>query len=103
VTPLALQGAWLVRPAPRRSAHRKKRPRRPTVGMMLHQDASRFAWLPGDDRRYDLVVTFGDATSAIYSGFIVEGDGTGSSFRALTEVIDKHGLFAAAPDFWTAG
>jgi hypothetical protein len=37
VTRLALQGAGLVRPAPRRSAHRKKGPRRPLVGMMLHQ------------------------------------------------------------------
>ena len=93
VTRLALQGAGLVRPAPRRSAHRKKRLRRPMVGMMLHQDASRFAWLPGDDRQYDLVVTLDDATSAIYSGFIVEEEGTASSFRALAEVIDKHGLF----------
>src|SRR5205823_10943991 len=32
VTRLALQGAGLLRPAPRRSAHRKKRPRRPLVG-----------------------------------------------------------------------
>src|SRR5438067_1001343 len=37
VNRLALQGAGLVRPAPRRSAHRKKRPRQPMVGMMLHQ------------------------------------------------------------------
>jgi hypothetical protein len=37
VTRLALQGAGLVRPAPRRSAHRKKRPRRRMVRMMLHQ------------------------------------------------------------------
>ena len=93
MTRLALQGAGLVRPAPRRSAHRKKRPRRPMVGMMLHQDASRFAWLPGDDRQYDLVVTLDDATSAVYSGFIVAEEGTASSFRALAEVIDQHGLF----------
>ena len=93
MTRLALQGAGLVRPAPRRSAHRKKRPRRPMVGMMLHQDASRFAWLPGDDRQYDLVVTLDDATSAVYSGFIVAEEGTASSFRALAEVIDRHGLF----------
>jgi hypothetical protein len=26
------------------------------VGMMLHQDASTHAWLPGDSRKYDLVV-----------------------------------------------
>jgi transposase len=37
VTRLSLQSAGLVRPAPRRSAHRKKRPRRPLPGMMLHQ------------------------------------------------------------------
>jgi hypothetical protein len=39
--------------------------------MMLHQDASRFAWLPGDDRQYDLAVTLDDATNAVYSGFVV--------------------------------
>ena len=61
--------------------------------MMLHQDASRFAWLPGDDRQYDLVVTLDDATSAIYSAFLVEEEGTASSFRGIAEVIDRHGLF----------
>jgi transposase len=93
VTRLQLQVAGLVRPAPRRSAHRKKRPRRPLPGMMLHQDASRFAWLPGDRRQYDLVVTLDDATSAIYSAFLVEEEGTASSFRGLREVIEQHGLF----------
>jgi hypothetical protein len=63
------------------------------VGMMLHQDASRFAWLPGEDWQYDLVVTLDDATSAVYSGFIVAEEGTASSFRALAEVISRHGLF----------
>ena len=38
VTKLALQAAGLVRKAPKRSAHRKKRPRRPLRGMLLHQD-----------------------------------------------------------------
>ena len=66
----------------RRGARRisKKRPRRPMVGMMLHQDASRFAWLPGDDRQSDPAVTLDDATSAVYSGFIVAEEGTASSF-----------------------
>jgi hypothetical protein len=39
------------------------------------------------------VVTLDDATSAIYSAFLVEEEGTASSFRGLAEVIDKHGLF----------
>ena len=51
VTKLHLHRAGLVTPARTRSAHRKKRPRRPMVGMMLHQDASTHAWLPGDDRQ----------------------------------------------------
>ena len=93
VTRLSLHGAGLVKPAPKRSAHRKKRPRRPLMGMMLHQDASRFAWLPGDRRQYDLVVTLDDATSAIYSAFLVEEEGTASSFRGIAEVIVCHGLF----------
>jgi transposase len=95
VTKVHLQRAGLVRPALRRSAHRKKRPRRPMIGMLLHQDASRHAWLPGDERRYDLVVTLEDATSAIYSAFLVEEEGTASSFRGLGEVIERHGLFCA--------
>jgi hypothetical protein len=34
-----------------------------------------------------------DATSAIYSDLIVDEEGTASSFRALSEVIDRHALF----------
>jgi transposase len=95
VTKVHLHRAGLVRPAPKRSAHRKKRPRRPMVGMMLHQDASTHAWLPGVDRRDDLVVTMDDATSAIYSAFLVDEEGTASSFRGLREVVERHGLFCA--------
>ena len=93
VTKVHLQRAGLVRPAPKRSAHRKKRPRRPMVGMLLHQDASTHAWLPG--RQDDLVVTLDDATSAIYSAFLVDEEGTASSFRGLREVVEQHGLFCA--------
>jgi hypothetical protein len=93
VTKVHLHLAGLVRPAPKRSAHRKKRPRRPMVGMMVHQDASSNAWLPGGDRRHDLVVTLDDATSAISSAFLVDEEGTASSLRGLREVVERHGLF----------
>ena len=69
VTKLHLHRAGLVTPAKTRSAHRKKRPRRPMVGMMLHQDASTHAWLAGDAGKQDLVVTMEDATSELYSAF----------------------------------
>jgi transposase len=95
VTKVHLQRAGLVRVAPKRSAHRKKRPRRPMVGMMLHQDASTHAWLPGVDRQDDLVVTLDDATSAIYSAFLVDEEGTASSLRGLREVVARHVLFCS--------
>ncbi len=95
VTKLRLQGAGLVEVARKRSAHRKKRPRRPMVGMLLHQDASRHAWLPGVERQDDLVVTLDDATGAIYSAFLVAEEGTASSLRGLREVVASHGLFCA--------
>ena len=46
-----------------------------------------------DDRQYDLVVTLDDATSAIYSTFLVEEGGTLSSLRGIGEVIDRHAVF----------
>ena len=42
-TKLFLQSKGLLEKAPRRGAHRRKRPRRPVPGMMLHQDGSRHA------------------------------------------------------------
>ena len=95
VTKLHLHRAGLVVRATKRSAHRRKRPRRPMVGMLLHQDASTHAWLPGDASKYDLVVTLDDATSAIYSAFLVEQEGTASSLRGMHEVVARQGLFCA--------
>jgi transposase len=94
VTNLALHSAGLVRPAKARSAHRKKRPRRPMRGMLLHQDGSRHRWLEGLPEM-DLIVTLDDATSEAYSMFLVEEEGTASTFRALREVIGTHGLFCS--------
>jgi transposase-like protein len=95
VTKVHLHRAGLVQAATKRSAHRKKRPRRPMVGMMLHQDASTHAWLPGDAGKYDLVVTMEDATSEIYSMFLVDEEGTASSMRGVAEVVARHGLFCS--------
>jgi hypothetical protein len=58
---------------------------------MLHQDGSRHEWLEGQPQ-LDLVVTMDDATSTVYSAFLVEEEGTGSSFHGLTETFAKKGL-----------
>src|SRR5271167_2512398 len=80
-----LHTAGLVERAKRRGAHRRKRERKPCEGMMLHQDGSRAAWLPGRPA-LDLIVTMDDATSTIYSAFLIDEEGTASTFRALLEV-----------------
>ena len=93
-TKRVLQEAGLVRRAPKRSAHRKERPRRPLPGMLLFQDGSRHAWLEGQPA-LDPIVTMDDATSGIGPAFLVEEEGTRSSFRGLAEVIGRHGLFSS--------
>jgi transposase len=86
-----LHSKGLLERAKRRGAHRRKRPRRPLPGMMLHQDGSRHEWLGGQPA-LDLIVTLDDATSAILSAFLVEEEGTASTFRALREVFGEQGL-----------
>jgi transposase len=88
---LHLQWKGVVAKAPRKGAHRRKRERRPLPGMMLHQDGSRHEWLEGQPA-LDLIVTLDDATGAIYSAFLVEEEGTDSTFQALKEVFSEHGL-----------
>jgi transposase len=90
-TKLHLQWMGVVGKAPRKGAHRRKRERRPLPGMMLHQDGSRHAWLEGQPP-LDLIVTLDDATGEIYSAFLVEEEGTASTFRALNEVFGQRGL-----------
>jgi transposase len=90
-TKTQLHTAGLVERAARRGAHRRKRPRKPCEGMMLHQDGSCFAWLAGE-ADLDLIVTMDDATSTIYSAFLVEEEGTASTFRACLEVFTAQGL-----------
>lgn len=103
-TKRVLQDAGCVSKAKKRGVHRRKRPRKPLPGIMLHQDGSSHAWVPGI--KWDLIVTMDDATNEIYSMFFVEEEGTLSSFRGLFEVIDTYGLFGAlyadrGSHYWT--
>lgn len=86
-----LQSKGLLVRAKTRGAHRRKRPRRPLPGMMLHQDGSRHVWVAGLDA-LDLIVTMDDATNTIYSAFLLAEEGTNSTFQALLEVFGRHGL-----------
>jgi transposase len=88
-----LQEARLVKKAPRRGVHRKRRERAPWPGLMIHQDGSTHEWVPGQE--WDLILTMDDATNEHYSMFFVDEEGTKSSFRGIGEVIRAKGLFSS--------
>jgi transposase len=91
---LALQGAGLVACGHQRGQHRKRRPRRPLPGMLLHIDGSRHRWFQ-DERWYDLIAILDDANSEIYYAQLVEEESTVTVMAALWEVIERNGLFCA--------
>jgi len=90
----ALQGAGLVARNKKRGTHRRRRPRRPLPGMLLHIDGSKHRWFQ-DDRYYDLIVILDDATSEIYYAQLVEEESTRTVMAAVREVIERQGLFCA--------
>jgi transposase len=91
----ALQNAGLVQRYPKRGSHRRKRPRRPLTGMMLHVDGSRHRWIPGLDQYQDLIVIFDDATSEVYDVQLVDEESTVTVMAALKRVIETRGLFCS--------
>jgi transposase len=89
-----LQGAGLVKKTRDRKPHRKRRPRRPIPGMLLHIDGSHHQWFQ-DDRWLDLLVILDDATSEIYYAQLVADEDTRTVMTALRDVIVHKGLFCA--------
>ncbi len=102
----ALQGAGLVAKRSKRGTHRRRRPRRPMTGMLLHIDGSKHCWLQ-EGRRYDLIVILDDANNEIYYAQLVEEESTRTVMAALREVIATKGVFCALYSdrgshfFWT--
>jgi len=90
----ALQAAGLVKRRKKPGSHRKRRPRRPLPGMMLHIDGSEHRWF-SDERSYELIVVLDDATSEIYYAQLVEAESTRTVMAALREVIETRGLFCS--------
>jgi len=90
----ALQGAGLVKARKHRGKHRKRRPRRPLPGMLLHIDGSQHRWFC-DDRWYDLLVVMDDATSEVYYAQLVTEESTATVMAGLRTVIEEQGVFCA--------
>lgn len=93
LTRSVLQDAGLVEKAPGRGKYRRKRERRPMVGLMVHLDASTHTWLEGQPMR-DLMVALDDADGRILDARFVEQESTASTFESLYAVLTRYGRFA---------
>ena len=92
-TRLVLQAAGLAPKAKARGKYRRKRERRPLVGMLVHLDASTHRWLP-DVPPQDLVVALDDADGRILYAQFWPQESTASTFHALHQVLTQYGRFA---------
>lgn len=87
-----LQAKGLVTKEPGRGKYRRKRERRPMVGMLVHMDASTHEWIPGLPKQ-DLVVVLDDADGRILFARFFEQEGSFSTLVALEHVLIRHGRF----------
>lgn len=92
-----LQMRGLAEKAPGRGQYRRKRERRPMVGMMLHLDGSTHQWLEGLSPQ-DLIVMLDDADGRVLFARFFEQEGTLSSLTALKHVLVRFGRFS---EFYT--
>ena len=89
---LMLQAAGVVEREPGRGRYRRKRERRPLIGMMVHLDASTHEWIAGVPKQ-DLVVALDDADGRILYARFFPQEGTASTFAALEGVLRRYGRF----------
>jgi transposase len=91
-TRMVLQETGIVAKEPGRGRYRRRRERRPMVGMLIHLDASTHEWIAGLPVQ-DLVVALDDADGRIlYAEFFAQ-EGTLSTFQALSSVVRCYGRF----------
>jgi transposase len=92
----ALQTAGLVERSKTRGKHRKRRPRKSLVGMMLHLDGSTHEWIPGlAGVFFDLLVLMDDATGEIYEMLLVDEESTLTCMQLLKDCVASHGIFCS--------
>lgn len=91
---LALEGAGLIQKRSRRDKHRKRRPRKPLIGMMLHIDGSPHDWF-GNGTEYDIITISDDANNKLYDIELVKEENGLTCMSMLKDVVEKKGIFCS--------
>jgi transposase len=91
---LALQGAGLIEKRTRHDKHRKRRPRKPLVGMMIHMDGSPHDWL-GNGTMCDLIHAYDDANNRLYDIELVKEEDSLTCMKMIRTVVRKKGIFCS--------
>src|ERR1700737_1345770 len=89
---LMLQEAGVVEKEPARGRYRRRRERRPMVGMLVHLDASTHEWIAGLPVQ-DLGVALDDPHGRVLYARFFPQEGTASTFAALESVVGNYGRF----------
>lgn len=91
---LALEGAGLVEKRSRRDPHRKRRARKPLIGMMLHMDGSPHDWF-SNGTEYDIVTILDDANNELYDIALVDEEDSHTCMELIRNVVEKKGIFCS--------
>lgn len=90
-----LQEAGLVDKLEKCDKHRERHPRKPLVGMMIHIDDSKHAWIPGLKGHQDLMAVMDDVDNECYYAKLVHEENTRESMLALEHAVKTKGLYCS--------
>lgn len=88
----AMIRANIWRPKQKRSIHRKRRERKPMLGMMIQLDGSPHDWFEGRTKECTLLVYIDDATSQVLWLEFAEAESLTALMQATKNYIQKYGI-----------
>ena len=91
---LALEGAGLIEKDRRHDKHRKRRLRKPLIGMMLHMDGSPHDWF-GNGEEYDIVTILDDASNELYDIALVDEEDSLTCMSMIRNTVERKGIFCS--------
>ena len=95
-TKCLLHEAGYVRRHPKRGIYRRRRDRKPMVGMMLHLDGSKHRWFASPDgAMQDMLVLLDDASGEILDAECVPEESTVTSLALIKRVVERCGTFGS--------